>query len=145
YRGALIRGSLTKRPEKGTKLIATYGETLVNRPIQLTGEVGVTGRSIHLLLWEAQGHLPIFFSLIMPGPPVSALCGVMSGAAFVAHASLPSTSRVLMVRVPPSAALDASNRYLDLSVGVFVDDLAALGLPLAQGAALDALAARFLA
>ena len=142
YRGALIRGSLVIRPGNGAKLVATYGETLVNGPIQVTGEVAVTGRSIHPLLWEPAGNLPICFSLIMPGPPVSALCGVMSGVAFVAHAALPSASRVLVVRVPPSAALDASNRYLDPSAGGLADNLAALGLHPARGAELDALAAR---
>jgi hypothetical protein len=145
HRGALIRGSLAIRPGKGTKLVATYGETLLRGSMQISGDVTVTGRSIHFLVWEPEGSLPIFFSLIMPGPPASALCGMMSGVAFVAHVALPSASRVLMVRVPASAALEASNRYVDPSPGFLTDDLARLGLRPARGGALDALAAQFFA
>jgi hypothetical protein len=145
HRGALIRGSLAIRPGKGAKLVATYGETLLSGSMRISGEVTVTGRSIHFLLWEPEGNLPIFFSLIMPGPPASALCGMMSGVAFVAQMALPSAARVLMVRVPVAAALEASNRYLDPSPGFLTDDLASLGLHPTRGTALDALAARYFA
>jgi hypothetical protein len=145
HRGALIRGSMAIRPGKGAKLVATYGETLLSGATRISGEVTVTGRSIHFLLWELEGNLPIFFSLIMPGPPASALCGMMSGVAFVAHTALPSATRLLMVRVPASAALEASNRYLDPSPGFLTDDLAPLGLHVARGVALNALAVRYFA
>jgi hypothetical protein len=145
HRGELIRGSLAIRPGKGARLVATYGETLLNGSVQISGEVTVTGRSIHFLVWEPDGDLPISFSLIMPGPPASALCGMMSGVAFVAHVALPSAARVLMVRVPAAAALEASNRYLDPSPGFLTDDLARLGLQPGRRAALDALATRYFA
>lgn len=145
HRGELIRGSLAIRPGMGARLVATYGETLLNGSVQISGEVTVTGRSIHFLVWEPEGGLPIFFSLIMPGPPASALCGMMSGVAFVAHVALPSAARVLMVRVPAAAALEASNRYLDPSPGFLTDDLARLGLQPGRRAALDALATRYFA
>jgi len=145
HRGTLIRGSLAIRPGKGARLVATYGETLLRGSMRISGEVTVTGRSIHFLVWEPDGNLPIFFSLIMPGPPASALCGMMSGVAFVAHVALPSASRVLMIRVSAAAALEASNRYLDPSPGFLTDDLARLGLRPGRGGALDALAAQYFA
>src|SRR5580698_10542202 len=113
--------------------------------MQISGEVTVTGRSIHFLVWEPDGSLPIFFSLIMPGPPASALCGMMSGVAFVAHVALPSASRVLMVRVPDATALEASNGYLDPSPGFLTEDLARLDLRPGRGEELDALATRYFA
>jgi hypothetical protein len=144
HRGALIRGSLAIRPGKGANLVATYGEMLLSGEMRISGKVTITGRSIHFLVWEPDGNLPIFFSLIMPGPPASALCGMMSGVAFVAHTALPSASRVLMVRVPDTAALEVSNRYLEASSGFLSADLASLGLHVARGAELDALAMRYL-
>jgi hypothetical protein len=143
--GALIRGSLAIRPGKGTRLVATYGERLLNGSMRISGEVTVTGRSIHFLVWEPDGNLPIFFSLIMPGPPAGALCGMMSGVAFVAHVALPSASRVLMVRLPGAAALEASNGYLDPSPGFLTEDLARLDLRPGRGEELDALATRYFA
>lgn len=145
YPGALIRGSLSIRPGRGAKLFASYSERLVTGSVRIDGEVVVTGRSIHLPLWETEGNLPIFFSLITPGPPASAMCGIMSGVALVAHATLPSSSRVLLIRVPPADALEATNRYLDPTPGFCSADLATLGLNPRHSATLDALAARFFA
>src|SRR4051794_6335430 len=88
-------------------------ETLVRRTVKLTADVQFGGRSIHFAVREPNGGMPLFISVQVPGPPASVLCGVMSGAAFVAHDSLPSACRILFIRVPDAPALDAGNRYLD--------------------------------
>jgi hypothetical protein len=83
YRGRLIRGSLRIHPGRGVAVQATYCETLLGRTVAIPGEVLLTGRSLHLLVHDPDSQLPIFFSFGLPGAPISVLCGVMSGAAFL--------------------------------------------------------------
>ena len=113
--------------------------------VETVGDVIVTGRLLHIVLWDQDGNLPLFATLIMPGPPASALCGILSGAAFVAHAALPSASRFLAVRVTDTAGLAASNRYVDPAPGFLTADLAGLGVKPREARALDDLAGGFFA
>ena len=85
---------------------------------------------MHLAVHDPASQLPIFFSLILPGSPISVLCGVMSGAAFLASEGLPSTGRVVMIRVPEQTTfLEQSNRYIDPDAATVARDLHALGFP----------------
>ena len=112
---------------------ATYCETLLGRTVAMQGEVLLTGRSLHLPVHDPDSQLPIFFSLGLPGAPISVLCGVMSRAAFLAADGLPSACRVVIVRVPAEDPLESSNRYLDADPAMISADLAALGVPLSRG------------
>ena len=143
YRGRIIRGSLRIGPTKRSELQALYSEHLLDRAVQLSGTVLIAGRTLHMIVREAGGNASLCFSLIEPGPPAHVLCGVMSGAAFVAQEALPSVSRVLMVRVPDEAALEASNRYLERGVRGISADLGALGVRV-DPEALDKVTAAFL-
>lgn len=144
YRGCLIRGSMTLRPARGGTLQAIYRETIVTGPVRLSGEVMVTGRTLQIVTREPGGGLPLFFSLVTPNPPASVLCGVMAGAAFVANSAMPSATRILLVRVPDSATLDASNHYMVPERLAIAEDLRALGLRAPDAEHLDGLVATFL-
>lgn len=52
-----------------------------------------------------EGALPLFITLEVPGP-ASVLCGVMAGMAFVAYDPPPSTSRIVLIRVPDTPRRD---------------------------------------
>jgi hypothetical protein len=144
YAGRLIRGALRLGQGKGSTLRASYTEALIGGPVRLIGEVVLSSGALHMLLRNAETGLPASLILIMPGPPASVLCGILSSQAFVAHQALPSASRMLVVRVPDSQQLDDSNRYLDFGPSCVSDDLCELGLALGTLGPLDALAASFL-
>lgn len=145
FRGRLIRGALRLAAAKNGTLAATYTESLMRRDVRLTGEASIGGRSMHLAVREPGGDMPLFISLHVPGPPASVLCGVMSGAAFVAHETLPSACRVVFIRVPDTPRLDGTNRYLDPAAGAIAADLADLGVNVAEAKRLDSLARAFVA
>ena len=92
---------------------------------------------------EPVGDIPLFFSLQMPGPPASVLCGVMSGVAFLSHEPLPTACRVVFIRVPDTPKLDFTNRYVDPVAGAVAADLAELGLAVANAERLDAFTREF--
>ncbi len=133
YRGKLVRGSLRIEPRRGTALQATYTQRLMGRLAPMSGEILITGRTLHLTARDAGSQLPVFFSAILPGAPISVLCGVVSGAAFVAADGLPSVSRMVAIRVAERIPLEESNRYLDADPAIICADLEALGIqPLGQ-------------
>jgi hypothetical protein len=144
FRGQWVRGALRLAAGRNGALAATYIEALVGRDVRLTADVQIDGRSLHMLLHESDGGLPLFMSMLLPGPPASVMCGVMSGVAFVSHETLPSASRIIFVRVPEGGNLDASNRYLHPVAGAIASDLAALGLNVTEGARLDVLVREFI-
>ncbi|MBL8839892.1 MAG: hypothetical protein JNL66_26785 [Alphaproteobacteria bacterium] len=138
YRGRLLRGALRLAAGRAGALLATYGESFAGRDVRLTAEAWMAGRSMHLVMREPVGDIPLFFSLLMPGPPASVLCGVMSGFAFLSHEPLPTACRVVFIRVPDTPKLDGTNRYLDPVPGAIAADLAELGLAVAEAERLDA-------
>ena len=143
YRGKLIRGALRIQPGKGPALQASYRETLLSGMVQMVGDVTVAEGVVYAQLREpATGVVPLL-TLIQPGPPASVLCGILSGQAIIAHDSLPSATRMLVVRVPDDARLDLSNRYLDLERSSVCRDLRALGLSISDPERLDAFAAEY--
>jgi hypothetical protein len=81
--------------------------------VRLAAEAWIGGRSMHFVVREPEGDVPLFISLQIPGPPASVLCGVMSGVAFVSSEPLPSACRIVFIRVPDTPRLDGTNRYFD--------------------------------
>lgn len=142
--GRLIRGALRLSPGKGGTLFATYTESLFGREVRLTADAWMGVSSMHLVVREPDGDVPLFISLQIPGPPASVLCGVMSGMTFVSHEPLPSASRVVFIRVPDRSRLDSTNRYFDPVPGAIAADLAELGLDVSEGTRLDAFTRTFL-
>jgi hypothetical protein len=144
YRGRMIRSALRIEPTRRNELRAIYSEHLMGRMVYLSGAVLVAGRTLHVTVREEGGNACLFFSLIEPGPPAKLLCGVMSGAAFVAQSALPSATRILMVRVSDEDALEASNRYMDPGALGIAADLEELGVTVGSPARLEALTVAFL-
>jgi hypothetical protein len=143
FRGRLIRGALRLASSRRGSLLATYTESLIGREVRLTAEARISGRSMHLVVHEPEGNVPLFISLQVPGPPASVLCGVMSGVAFVSHEPLPSASRIVFIRVRDTPRLEGTNRYLDPVPGVIAADLADLGMNAPEADRLDALTRTF--
>jgi hypothetical protein len=140
----LVRGALRLSRGTGGALIATYTESLFGRDVRLSAEAWIGGRSMHLVVRELDGDVPVFISLQIPGPPASVLCGVMSGVAFVSHEPLPSACRIVFIRVPDTPRLDGTNRYFDPIPGAIAADLAQLGLVVQEADRLDAFTREFL-
>ncbi len=138
YRDHLIGGELTLGPG-GTRstLSATYTEALLADTVTFEGELLLAGRMLHVILRESTAGSPLFMSLFLPGPPASVLCGVMSGTTLVGPEALPSTTRLVAVRVPRPAV--ASHGYFLPKSGTISADLLAHGLPLGDPDAVDAL------
>jgi hypothetical protein len=144
FHGRLLRGALRLAPGRSRTLIATYTESLFGREVRLTAEAWIGGRSMHFVVREPEGDVPLFISLQIPGPPASVLCGIMSGVAFVAHEPLPSACHIIFIRVPDTPRLNATNRYFDPVVGSIATDLLDLSLTVPEADHLDALTREFL-
>lgn len=125
-------------------MIATYTESLFGRNVRLTAEVWISGRAMHFVVREPQGDVPVFFSLQMPGPPASVICGMMSGVAFVSNDPLPCACRIVFIRVPDGPRLDGTNRYFESVPGAIAADMVGLGLDVPEGDCLDAFTRAFL-
>jgi predicted ATPase len=148
FEGRLIRGTLAIEETEGASpaMLATYAESVALGRVEVRGQVTVSGRWVHIdLARPVQFRLAM--NLFLPGPLASVLAGVMSGTSWVDTDPQPAATRIVMVRIPgaTAAALDASNRYLDPAAEPLSGELAALGLPIAEPAELDALLAGFLA
>jgi len=138
YRDHLISGELTLGPD-GTRfaLRATYTEALLAGAVTFEGELLLAGRMLHVILRESTAGSALFMSMFLPGPPASVLCGVMSGTTLVGPEALPSTTRLVAVRVPRPAV--ASHGYFLPRSGTISADLLAHGLPLADPDGVDTL------
>lgn len=144
YHGRLLRGALRLVPGRSGALMATYTESFFGRDMRLTAEVSISGRAMHFLLREPDGEMPVFISVQLPGPPASVLCGVMSGVAFLSHEPLPSTSRIVFIRVQETARLDSTNRFFDPVPGAIAADLADLGMDIPEADRLDEFTREFI-
>lgn len=144
FRGSVIRGTLRLSLGTHAALVATYTESLLGRDVSLAAEAWINGRSMHFVLREPDGDLPLFISVQTPGPPASVFCGVMSGMTFVAHEPMASACRIVFIRVPDTPMLRRTNRYFDPIPGVISADLAELGLDIPEADRLDGLVREFL-
>lgn len=137
--GKLIRGALTLAPGRGTAVDASYSEQLIDRTMRMDGEAMIADRTLHVVLREAGGALPLFFSLFLPRPPAGVLCGMISGVTFLGADPEPSASPIVAVRLMEGAEANSSNRYLEAEPGVIAQDLVALGLRPAEPERVDRL------
>jgi len=134
FRGMIVRGSLAidSLAAQGAppSLTAAYSESVAVGQLQVRGPVELTGRSISVDLSEADQQLRLHMTLFPPSPPASVLGGVMSGAAFVDYLAQPAATRIVMVRIPEAkaAAIESSDRYLDVAVEPLSGDLSTLGI-----------------
>lgn len=143
FRGRLIRGALHLRPGAPGTLRADYTEQVMGRAALFAGDVVVGARSLQLSLrGTGETEMALFVALFLPGPPASAMCGMMAGTSLVAPDPQPSSTRFVALRVPASP--QATNRYLEPDESIAAD-LAAQGLRLGDAVALDTLLAATLA
>ncbi|MGA9869519.1 MAG: hypothetical protein WBQ75_24050 [Acetobacteraceae bacterium] len=138
YRNRLIGGELTLGPgATRTAPSATYTEALPAGMVTFEGELLLAGRMLHVILRESTAGSPLFMSLFLPGPPASVMCGVMSGTTVVGPEPLPSTTRLVAVRVP-RRGVASPGCFLPRS-GAISADLLARGLPLTDPDGVDTL------
>ncbi len=138
YRNHAIRGSLLIKPGKGSnRFAAFYGESLPSGQVDLAGTASLVGRILHMALHEAGSGAPFYISVFLSGRPASMLSGVASGATLAGPDPLPSTTRIVLIRVPDegSLALEASNGYLPLDPAIICANFAAAGITSTQAAA----------
>jgi hypothetical protein len=82
--------------------------------VRWSGPVQAARGALNLDLREPGSALASFICVFQARPPGSALVGTMSGASFIGPEPRPSTTRIVLVRVPDPdvASLERSNRYL---------------------------------
>jgi hypothetical protein len=138
FHGQLIRGEFSIAQQPGSQgLLARYSERLPTSRLHLEGPLAVTGRAMHLDLREIDGNAHMLFCLFSPTPPASVLAGFMCGATIIDPDAQPSVTRMVMVRLPgPSMRLRSATAYLPPQASVAAD-LASLGLPIPNLAAVD--------
>jgi hypothetical protein len=146
FRGRLIRGELSiVTAPTPQRLLATYGEVLPTGRVQLEGPITLNKRAMLLDLRQGGGDAHFVFCLFPPTPPVSVLAGFMCGATIIGPDAQPSVTRIAIVRLPGSSArLHTAEAYLPPQ-GSVAEDLAALGLRVADPAAVDRHLAELLA
>lgn len=69
----MIRGTLRLSLGTHGALVVTYTGSLLGRDVSLAVEAWVNGRSMHFVVRESGGDLPLFISVQTPGPPASVL------------------------------------------------------------------------
>ncbi|WP_284316735.1 hypothetical protein [Labrys miyagiensis] len=146
FRGRLIRGELSIAiVPNPRRLVATYAEVLPTGRLQLEGSVTVGKRLVRLNLRERAGDAEFFLCLFPASPPVSILGGLMCGGTIIDLDARPSVTRIAIVRLPTTSArlLHEAESYLPAN-GLISHDLAALGLPIADTAAVDQRLGEFL-
>jgi len=147
YRGRRIRGELSlDAVSNPNRLPATYTEVLPTGPMALKGALAIDKRTLHLEVSDTLGGVPILtFCLFPASPPASVLAGLMFGATVIGPDIQPSVTRIVMVRLPMASPwLRSADAYLPPD-GSVAEELAKLGLPIENSAAVDRGLTEFLA
>ncbi|MFO1161667.1 MAG: hypothetical protein U1E60_22705 [Reyranellaceae bacterium] len=147
FQGRLIRGELSiTLASNPRRLFATYAERLPTGRMQLEGPVSIGKRLMSLEVRERGGDSLLFLALFPPSSPVSVLGGLLTGATMIGPDSQPSVSRIALIRLPPASAglLREHEAYLPAHASI-AQDLARLGLPIADPATVDQRLQAFLA
>lgn len=144
HSGKLIRGGLLLGRGKGTAITATYTERVVSGLVGFEGAALIAGRTLHVPVTDPDSGVYVFMTLFVPGPPASAMCGVMSGSTFLGQDPRPTACRMLAIRVPAGVDLAGTHRYFDALPGAIAADLSTLTLHLEASEAFDTLARDFL-
>lgn len=141
----IIRGSVLIEPAKGNRFAACYRERLSSGPVELKGVANLVGRILHLELHEAGSGAPYYVSVLLSGRPASMLSGVASGATLAGPDPLPSTTRIVLLRVPDHGGdLAVTNGYLAHDPVAIGTDLEVVGIQPQQPAAAAAELSAFL-
>lgn len=129
HAGRLIRGTLkVTQSRKLGRPDAVYSELLQGTMTRMHGTTYDSGQSLFLNLFHESGELPLYFAMFRPTPPTSMMMGHLTGAALMGPNPPPSSTRIIMVRVPVAwAVAERGNRYLNDDEPV-VEDLIQLGL-----------------
>jgi hypothetical protein len=138
-RGQLIRGELAIQAAAGqNRLRGTYTEVLGrDSRVEYSGPIVIGKRAMHFEARDSSGDSQFKFTLFQPSPPASVLGGLWSGATVLGPLALPSVTRVVMVRMPAaSPRLRATDGFVPGDASL-AEDLAALGLRVADPAAVD--------
>jgi len=145
FRGRLIRGEMAISAGSAPhRLAATYAEVLPTGPLKLAGSLTASARAITMELHEVGGEAHFSFCLFPATPPVSVLGGFMCGATVIGPDAQPSTTRIILLRLPEANEhLRKMEAYLAADASV-AEDLAALGLKVAHPAAVDRQLSAFL-
>lgn len=136
--GAAARTGARSAPRQTEHPTVSYTEILPTGPLRLDGTIAADKRALRIEVCdETQISQYLNFSLFPPSPPVSVLAGLMFGTTLIGPDAQPSTTRVVMVRLPAdSARLRSAEAYLPEG-GTIADDLASLGLPVDTSAPLE--------
>lgn len=128
-RGQLIRGALRLGGGRGGCFELGYAEVTGEGELAWSGRAHLVGRVLHATLEDAASGTPLFLSVLVPGRPAAALCGVLAGATSVSADPEPSATRIALLRLAPGAAAGPRPGPGYLRPDELPDDLAALGFP----------------
>ena len=147
FRGRLIRGELTVAASSApNRLQATYTEVLPTGLLELKGVINIGKRATQGGVGEDTSGVPtLTFCLFPASPPASVLGGLMFGTTLIGPDAQPSVTRIAMVRLPAATPrLRSAAAYLPAQASI-AEDLAELGLPVQDSAAVDRHLSEFLA
>jgi hypothetical protein len=146
FRGQIIRGALSiTSKDEASELHATYTEALPTGSLQVSGTLSVSRRAISFCLQDADGDAQLLFCLFPPTLPVRVLGGLMCGATIIGSDPSPSTTRIVMIRLPPASlpSLEKTSPYLPANTSL-ANDLAGLGFTVSSPDSFDEDLAKFL-
>lgn len=144
FRDQLIRGELTIDAERArSRPFARYTERLPPTTVRLEGPVTYQEKALYLDL-RGPNVTSLQMCLFAPVPPASLLGGVMCGLTLLSSEVQVSATRIVLARLPDGArGLEAGDHYLP-SDSSLVTDLVRIGLPIVNGAAVEAALRAFL-
>ena len=144
YRNRLIRGELSLDTQPNSpRFAATYVQNLPTGLAQLHGRVALSQRTLAIELHHVESNEHHSMQLFRPMPPVSVIAGYFSGLTYLSPEAELSTSRIVLVRLPPTRDRRSASAYLPAGASV-ATDLADAGLPLRDPAEVDRRLAAFL-
>jgi hypothetical protein len=144
FHNRLICGELSLETEPNSpRFAATYVQNLPTGVAQLHGPVALSKRTLTIELHHAESNEHYSMRLFRPTPPVSVIAGYFSGLTYLSPEAELSTTRIVLIRLPPTRGRRFAGAYLPAGASVAAD-LAAAGLPLRDPAEVDRRLAAFL-
>lgn len=126
HRGSLIRGTLGMTHGPRNSIDGVYRETLPGGILEVRGRMQRTSRFVHGHL-EAPDLDHIGFSLLIPGRPVTVLCGQILGSIVAGPDAAVAASRAVMIR-RGAAPSPLPISYIAAETSVLCRDFAAAGI-----------------
>jgi hypothetical protein len=144
FRGRLICGELSIEVSPGSpRIAAIYVQHLPTGSVRVQGSVAVNQRTLSVELCQSEVNERYGMCLFRPTPPVSVMAGHFSGATFLNPETELTTTRIVLVRLPPTYDRRSGGAYLAANASLAAD-LAALGLPVRDATEVDRRLAAFL-